>query len=187
LHRALIPIAKARAGDKVLQIARAGLESFGGNGYIEEYVMARLLRDAQVLTVWEGPENVLALDLLRVLAKQGPGDVLAEIERCLAPVSDPDLQPARGLIRSGVDDLQTTISAVATARGDEAQIQAVRLLNHLADLLSAAYLLAEAPGNPHKREIALLYIDRLSPAPPGQVTAFDRAALDRFELIMDGA
>jgi acyl-CoA dehydrogenase len=187
LHRALIPIAKARTADTALQMARAALECHGGNGFIEEYVTPRLLRDAQVMTVWEGPENVLALDLLRVLAKQGPQDLLAEIDRHLAVVTDPELQPACGLVRSEVEDLPAVLGAVATASGDEAQVQAVRLVNHLADLLAAAYLLAEAPGSAHKREIALLYVDRLSPAPPGRVTAFDRAALDRFEAIMDGA
>lgn len=187
-HRALIPIAKARAGDRCLALARAGLECFGGNGYIEEYVMARLLRDAQVLTVWEGPENVLALDLLRVLAKTGPGDFVEEVEGALRSVTAPDLQPLRGIVADGVASCQATLAAAAAAGSDMAQVMALRLLGQMADVLSAAYLLQEAAeGSAHKREIAALYIERLTPPEPGAVTAFDRAAVERFEQILEGA
>lgn len=41
----------------------------GGNGYIEDFVTPRLLRDAQVLTVWEGTANILALELIRLVDK----------------------------------------------------------------------------------------------------------------------
>lgn len=41
----------------------------GGNGYIEDFVTPRLLRDAQVLTVWEGTANILGLEVLRLMEK----------------------------------------------------------------------------------------------------------------------
>ena len=46
-------------------------EAFGGAGYIEDTGLPLLLRDAQVYPIWEGTTNVLALDLLRALAKSG--------------------------------------------------------------------------------------------------------------------
>jgi acyl-CoA dehydrogenase len=188
LARVLIPIAKARAGDKALQLARTGIECFGGNGYIEEYPMARLLRDAQVLTVWEGPENILALDLLRVLAKQGPAGFLQEIFRHLGAVTDPSLIPLKARVEQELEHVQTLLGAAAAASGDEAQMMALRLLNQMADVASAVYLLAEAAGGDgHKREIAALYIDRLSPPLPGALSMLERAALERFEPIVEGA
>ena len=42
------------------------VESFGGAGYVEDTGLPLLLRDAQVLPIWEGTTNVLALDTLRV-------------------------------------------------------------------------------------------------------------------------
>jgi alkylation response protein AidB-like acyl-CoA dehydrogenase len=187
LYRALIPIAKARAGDVALKLARAGLECFGGNGYIEEYPMARLLRDAQVLTVWEGPEHVLALELLYVLTKLGPEATLGELQIHLGAVADPELRPALGAVAGQVEQLPGTLGAVAAADPDHIQIQGVRLLNHLADLLCAAYLLAEGQESAHKRTIARLYIERLTPAAPGVTTMLDQAALADFELLMDEA
>ncbi|HWI63966.1 MAG TPA: acyl-CoA dehydrogenase family protein [Symbiobacteriaceae bacterium] len=182
--RILIPVAKARSGDRAVQLARAGIENFGGNGYIEEYPMARMLRDAQVLTVWEGPENILALDLLRVLAKQGPAELVAEVGTRLEQAVHPDLEPACELVRRNLAHLNETLHLVATASGDSAQLHAVRLLNLIADLLSVAYLLEEAAGSEHKRTIARLYAARLTPDRPGALAMLDRAALEEFETIM---
>lgn len=46
-----------------------GLESFGGAGYLEDTDIPRLLRDAQVGSIWEGTTNVLALDVYRAIGK----------------------------------------------------------------------------------------------------------------------
>ena len=46
------------------------MELVGGNGYIEDWPMPRLLRDAQVLPIWEGTTNILVLDALRVARKE---------------------------------------------------------------------------------------------------------------------
>src|SRR5699024_10762889 len=50
--------------------ASEALECFGGAGYVEDTGLPRLLRDAQVLPIWEGTTNVLALDVLRVIARE---------------------------------------------------------------------------------------------------------------------
>ena len=44
-------------------------EAFGGAGYIEDTGLPRLLRDAQVLSIWEGTTNILSLDALRAIEK----------------------------------------------------------------------------------------------------------------------
>ncbi len=46
------------------------LECLGGNGYIEDFVLARLYREAPLLSVWEGSGNIIALDLLRALDRE---------------------------------------------------------------------------------------------------------------------
>jgi hypothetical protein len=46
-----------------------GLEAFGAMGYMENSSIPALLRDAQVLPIWEGTTNVLALDLIRALQR----------------------------------------------------------------------------------------------------------------------
>ncbi|KAJ6659154.1 hypothetical protein lerEdw1_019457 [Lerista edwardsae] len=54
---------------QVVAVVLEGLECFGGQGYMEDTRLAFALRDAQVLAIWEGTTNVLALDVLRSLVK----------------------------------------------------------------------------------------------------------------------
>ena len=49
-----------------------GVEALGGNGYIEDWPMARVFRDAQVLPIWEGTTNILVLDTFRAIRKEDP-------------------------------------------------------------------------------------------------------------------
>ena len=68
--RFLTPVAKAVTGKLAVACVSEAMELIGGNGYIEDWVMPRLLRDAQVLPIWEGTTNILALDALRVARKE---------------------------------------------------------------------------------------------------------------------
>jgi acyl-CoA dehydrogenase len=95
LLRALTPLAKLTTGKQAVAIASEAIECFGGAGYVEDTGLPRLLRDAQVLPVWEGTTNVLALDLQRALAAEGAAEALAaEVERALRAATDPALRPA---------------------------------------------------------------------------------------------
>jgi len=50
--------------------AYEAMECFGGNGYIEDSGMPRLFRQSPLCSIWEGSGNVMALDVLRALAKR---------------------------------------------------------------------------------------------------------------------
>ncbi|HLH08361.1 MAG TPA: acyl-CoA dehydrogenase family protein [Terriglobales bacterium] len=71
-------LAKYLTAEDAICSARAALELIGGNGYTSDYPMERILRDAQVLTVWEGPANIQALELLRLLGAKYAGADLYE-------------------------------------------------------------------------------------------------------------
>ncbi len=71
--RLVTALAKYLTAEYAIQAIRAALELIGGNGYTADYPVARLLRDAQVLTIWEGPANIQALELLRLLSPQYGG------------------------------------------------------------------------------------------------------------------
>jgi alkylation response protein AidB-like acyl-CoA dehydrogenase len=82
LLRILTPIAKAVTGKLAVPCVSEAMELIGGNGYIEESPMPRLLRDAQVLPIWEGTTNVLVLDTLRTSQNErGHELMLARIEK----------------------------------------------------------------------------------------------------------
>ena len=62
--RILTPLVKFRACRDNVTVATGAMEVRGGNGYIEEWVNARLIRDAQVGLLWEGTSNINALDVI---------------------------------------------------------------------------------------------------------------------------
>jgi alkylation response protein AidB-like acyl-CoA dehydrogenase len=78
LLRLITPVAKAVTAKQAVAGVSEVIESFGGAGYVEDTGLPRLLRDAQVLPIWEGTTNVLSLELLRGAAKAGG---LAPLER----------------------------------------------------------------------------------------------------------
>jgi alkylation response protein AidB-like acyl-CoA dehydrogenase len=72
LLRILTPVYKFRACRDNIPVASQALEVRGGIGYIEEWVTARLVRDAQIGTLWEGTSNINALDVVqRAVGKAG--------------------------------------------------------------------------------------------------------------------
>lgn len=92
LLRLLTPLAKLTTAKQAVALASEIVESFGGAGYVEDTGIPMLLRDAQVLSIWEGTTNVLALDVLRALQQAGGLDpLLAEIQGCADAVRLDDL------------------------------------------------------------------------------------------------
>ncbi|HEX7675190.1 MAG TPA: acyl-CoA dehydrogenase family protein [Bdellovibrio sp.] len=70
LLRTLTPVLKLYTAKKAIQISSEVVEMFGGAGYVEDTGLPRLLRDAQVFSIWEGTTNVLSLDMLRAFEKE---------------------------------------------------------------------------------------------------------------------
>jgi alkylation response protein AidB-like acyl-CoA dehydrogenase len=70
--RILTPLLKFRACRDNIPVATGAMEVRGGNGYIEEWVQARLVRDAHIGVLWEGTSNINALDIItRAVGKSG--------------------------------------------------------------------------------------------------------------------
>ena len=105
LLRILTPVMKLTTGKQAVMVASEVLETFGGAGYVEDTGLPVLLRDSQVLPIWEGTTNVLALDTLRALHGTETGLVTIEsaVTRCLENVRDPRLADAARIARTALD------------------------------------------------------------------------------------
>ncbi|MCA2982001.1 MAG: acyl-CoA dehydrogenase family protein [Myxococcaceae bacterium] len=116
--RVLTPLLKYVLGKWAVRLASEGLEVLAGNGYIEDWPMARVLRDAQVLPIWEGTTNILVLDAFRALRKEGAHEVLfAELER-LAAEAPADVQ---GRLAALVEELKQALAELSDdARAEHA-------------------------------------------------------------------
>ena len=62
--RLLTPLLKLRTCRDNITVATGAMEVRGGNGYIEDFVNARLVRDAHIGVLWEGTSNINALDAI---------------------------------------------------------------------------------------------------------------------------
>lgn len=161
-------LAKYLTAEYAIAASRTALELIGGNGYTSDYPVARLLRDAQVLTVWEGPANIQALELLRLLTPryQGWEQYHSRVEtiRDSIPAT---LARLRDALQSR---LRGDSEAVAITVRDEqnAQRYARRLLHRLSQTLAFALLceragIAHASGGPLPSHSAWRYFETIEP------------------------
>ncbi|ELZ22894.1 acyl-CoA dehydrogenase [Haloterrigena salina JCM 13891] len=206
LMRLLIPIAKLRTGRMAVDTASYAMEVHGGNGYVNDFVTNRLLRDAQVLPIWEGTENVLSLDVLRALEREDAHEPLLEtIEERLETVSHPALADAAETVEAEYEQLAAALATLAAEDGEYAQLSAKRLAHYVFDVFTAALLLAQAQtglgadGETEREEsgentqngrIALIarrfVATELEERPARGITSGDRDVLEAFEPIVRG-
>ena len=85
--RVATPVLKLFTAKQAVLVASEGVEALGAHGYMEDAPVAQALRDAQVLPIWEGTTNVLALDVLRAHARDA-GALAAFLARCVALASE---------------------------------------------------------------------------------------------------
>ena len=97
LLRLLTSIAKLTTGRQVVTVVSEVLEAHGGAGYIEDTGLPLLLRDGQVMPIWEGTTNVLSLDTLRAVARDQAG--LVALQRKVSAATREARDPA--LVEAG--------------------------------------------------------------------------------------
>jgi acyl-CoA dehydrogenase len=147
--RLVAPLAKIATGKLAVASASEYLECFGGAGYVEETGIPRLLRDAQVLPIWEGTSNVLSVDVLRSLTTDAPAKAL------LARI-DTALDAATGETASALADARGRLGAAfATAAATPSAPHLVAAARDLAllasDVLIAALLIEQSVAGRDER------------------------------------
>jgi alkylation response protein AidB-like acyl-CoA dehydrogenase len=104
LLRLLTPVMKLTTAKQAVAVASEVLESFGGAGYVEDTGLPVLLRDSQVLPIWEGTTNVLALDTLRAIgAGESIAPLVAATTRMFDSLHDPALVDLSRVVTAGLD------------------------------------------------------------------------------------
>lgn len=194
LRRILIPLTKLRTCREGITWAGLGLEIMGGNGYMEDWPMARQYRDAQVNTIWEGTDNILAIDVVRrAMLGEGAHEALfARVERAL-DAAGPHVALARPAesVATGLKEAREAVAHMETAPNDVRDLHTGRFSHLLADLIECALVLDEASwsldrdGDARKAVIARRLADRrLTPPRLRGILDDDRVALDLFEPVV---
>jgi len=197
VRRILVPLAKMRCTRTALGAASTALEVLGGNGYMEDWPMARQLRDAQCHTIWEGTENILCIDVRRAMrGEQAHLALFARMEAALeAAASHKVLASTVDLVAAALADARTAAAYLEQVGDDLALLHSRRFAELLADASEGALLVEEAAwalgrdGDARKAAVARRWAGRrlATPAVRG-ITDPDRSVLDLFEpLVRYGA
>ncbi|NHN40381.1 acyl-CoA dehydrogenase [Halorubellus sp. JP-L1] len=191
LMRVLVPIAKYRTGRMAVDTASYAMEILGGNGYVNDFVTNRLLRDAQVLPIWEGTSNVLSLDVLRALDREDAHEPLLErIQSYLDAATHDALAETVDVVRDEHADLGGALAHLAALDADEAQLQAKDLADYVFDVYTASLLCEMAQrdledGDGRLALVARRFVDtHLGDDDQRGITDDDRFALDRFDAVV---
>ncbi|MDJ1432685.1 acyl-CoA dehydrogenase family protein [Halostagnicola sp. A-GB9-2] len=191
LMRLLIPIAKARTARMAVDTASYAMEVHGGNGYVNDFVTNRLLRDAQVLPIWEGTENILSLDVLRALEREEAHEPFLEVvQERLDGVDHSALEETAEIVESEYNDLATAMATLAGEDPDYAQLSAKRLAHYIFDVFTAALLLEQAQtaledGNGRMALLAKRFVaNELEEREARGIADGERLPLEHFDAIV---
>jgi alkylation response protein AidB-like acyl-CoA dehydrogenase len=178
LLRILTPLIKLRACRDARKVAGDAMEMRGGNGYIEEWIEPRLLRETHLGSIWEGTSNIIALDVARAAGK-------AQAHRALERRLEPMLAsaPADMAVRLR-ERLSAAVALIERASGRDGDARAARqAATGLYHITAAALFADEARhlGDPVRLDLGRLVLaHKLSPRDPlGGSSADDDAAGDR--------
>jgi len=193
VRRILVPLAKMRCTRVGLWAASTGLEVLAGNGYMEDWPMARQLRDAQCHTIWEGTENILCIDVRRAIrGEQAHVALFARLEEALETAAGHKvLGAAIDTVAASMADARAAVSYLASAPDDLALLHSRRLAELLADTAEGALLVEEAAwsldrdGDARKAAVARRFAARRLSTPTLRgITDTDRTVLDLFEALV---
>jgi alkylation response protein AidB-like acyl-CoA dehydrogenase len=136
LLRLLTPVAKLFTAKQAIQYASEHIEMFGGIGYLEDSGIPSMLRDAQVLSIWEGTTNVLSLDMLRAVEKENGLTAFVEFStQLLAEINKPELQQQKVKTQ---EKIKTLLSFIKGLKNSDATVAASRdIAFYLAELTIA--------------------------------------------------
>ena len=177
----LIPIAKGLLTEAAQECTKEALQIFGGHGFIAEHGMEQFVRDARIITLYEGTTGIQALDLLgrKIMQLQGAGlkHFLGEISAfCQANAENDAVKAFIGPLAVATKtwgDVTQAIAQRAQANPEELGAAAVDYL-YFSGYVTLAYFWARsvlaasssalsANDKQAKRDTATFYFTRILP------------------------
>lgn len=191
------PLVKLRAARLGITAASDAIEIHGGNGYIEQWPVARILRDAQVNTIWEGPDNILCLDVRRAIEREEAHlPLLERIGRALgrAPAGETATAALAGERLAQLEKALGAWQDLDRRDRPTAEARLFPLAQFMVDVLAAALLLEQAgmtksPAAAERKSLVARLYARAHLADHGPLRGVDDPPedLERFAELRDGA
>jgi hypothetical protein len=125
----------------------------GGNGYIEEWVNAKLVRDSFLGSIWEGAENVVALDVARAASRERAHEALfRDMSERLEALRDADVVREAAPLVKRLEDTRQRLERLLEAPGDERDAKMTAMCDRLAAVLCCTLLFGEADAQARRGE-----------------------------------
>lgn len=163
--RIATPLLKTMACRDNVTVATGSMETRGGNGYIEEFVNARLVRDAQIGLLWEGTTNMNVLDVVtRAVGKEHAEEALSADVNAWLDGAEACPGQLRTRLSHTLDRAIDLAREVAADKGRERHCrQATAGLYHAATaalMAAEGAVLGAAGGDARRLLLARLVLDR---------------------------
>lgn len=177
--RLVTALAKYRTAEQAEGVTRMAKILHGGAGYVEDYPIARVNRDAQVLSVWEGPEQVQAKELTRMICGKVPGDAvfLKRMQQIAQALPDETMSYDKARLVIKLHDLENALTAFRAwpRAADQVEDEFLDIMSHA---LAYALLLQEASWElTHEQDMKKLLVARHY-----YERAFERKAVPDFRV-----
>ena len=136
--RLLTHIAKNATADMSSHVTKAAMELLGGLGFLNEYPIERLHREALITPIWEGPSNIQALDMLEVMAKKKAHTTLLEdMSLLLGGITE-----GQDLAQQMLKGMEEALFQLSSSDPTAAEFSAKDALNRLGHSIATIMLLA---------------------------------------------
>ncbi len=140
--RLLTHITKNTTAEMSAYTTKMAMELLGGLGFLNEYPIERLHREALITPIWEGPSNIQALDMLEVISKKGAHLMLLEDMKSL----EAGLIEGREVAALAVKKIEDALALLSSSEDAAAQFYAKDVLNTLGHGVATIMLLEVGRG-----------------------------------------
>lgn len=184
LFRLYVAIVKKETAEQAIHFAHEAIEMHGGNGYIEDFVTPRLLRDAQVLTVWEGTANILGLEVVRLIEKYYVDTIFVEeMKKRLANIKEKSvLSVWVTRLEEELSTLNQQITLIRSSKKQELQTYYSKDIAHKFAILLESVIAMETAVKRGNREEAVAEVYLQHTWNKGEMEA-DPVTLEYFQII----
>ena len=173
--RLLTHVAKNATADMAADVTRMAMELHGGVGFLQEFPVERLHREALITPIWEGPSNIQALDMLEVMVKKKAHLPLIED---MTRMRD-EVTVEKDTASAALETITAAIARLSSTDAEGAQFLGKDLLNDIAKGVSTLLLLSIATrsGSARFGAVGRLYAKRFlegEPLPPDSLSEASR-------------
>ncbi|MFZ3578400.1 acyl-CoA dehydrogenase family protein [Virgibacillus sp. DJP39] len=183
LFRLYVAIMKKETAEQAVHFAHESIEMHGGNGYIEDFVTPRLLRDAQVLTVWEGTANILGLEVLRLIGKYSADELFLEnmINRLNRVQEKFKVETGVLPVVTEVNNLKERIDEIKKMSSDLQTYYSKDIAKRMADIFESVIAIElSVLGNARQKAVSEVFLESVWKR---ERISHEPAVLEHFELL----